>query len=67
MVTVPPIKIDASIIYVQAKGSIYRDLAYDFYVNIYTGTDLTVNSPQLFTGYTIKEALAALERECLAC
>lgn len=53
--TVPPIRIDYDIIYVQAKGSIYRDLAYQFYTNIYTGTDLTLNSSHLFTGYTIRE------------
>ncbi len=53
--TVPPIKIDYDIVYVQAKGSIYRDLSYQFYTNIYTGTDLTQYSSQLFTGYTIRE------------
>ena len=53
--TVPPIKINYDIIYVQAKGSIYRDLAYQFYTNIYTGTDLTQNSSHLFMGHTIIE------------
>lgn len=51
--TVPPIRIDFDIIYVQAKGSIYRDLAYDFFTNIYTGVDLTINSSHLFTDFTI--------------
>jgi hypothetical protein len=53
--TVPPIKIDYDILYVQAKGSIYRDLSYNFFTNIYTGEDLTQNSPQLFTSYTTRE------------
>ena len=53
--TVPPIKIDYDILYVQAKGSIVRDLAYQFYTNIYTGTDITLNSSHLFVGFTIKE------------
>ena len=53
--TVPPIKINYDIIYVQAKGSIYRDLAYQFYTNIYTGTDLTQNSSHLFLNHTIVE------------
>ena len=53
--TVPPIRIDYDIVYVQAKGSIVRDLSYQFYVNIYTGVDLTLNSSQLFTGFMIKE------------
>lgn len=51
--TVPPIKIDFQIIYVQAKGSIYRDLSYNFFTNIYTGEDLTQNSSHLFNGHTI--------------
>ena len=53
--TVPPIKIDYDIIYVQAKGSIYRDLSYNFFTSIYTGADLTVTSSHLFSGFTIKE------------
>jgi hypothetical protein len=53
--TIPPIKIDYDILYVQAKGSIVRDLAYQFYTNIYTGTDITLNSSHLFTGFTLKE------------
>ena len=52
---VPPIPINYDILYVQQKGSIIRDLAYNFFVNIYTGTDLTVLSNQLFTGYQILE------------
>lgn len=53
--TVPPIRIDQSIIHVQAKGSIYRELAYQIYGNMYLGADITVNSSHLFTGYTIVE------------
>jgi hypothetical protein len=43
------------IIYVQAKGSIVRDLAYSYWANIYTGSDLTELSGQLFTGYTLSQ------------
>lgn len=46
--TVPPIVVNYDILYVQAKGSIVRDLSYNFYTNIYTGTDLTVLSNHLF-------------------
>ena len=53
--TVPPIKIDYEILYVQAKGSIYRDLSYNFFTNIYTGIDITQISSQLFTGFSILE------------
>ena len=50
---VPPIVVNYDILYVQAKGSIVRDLAYNFFVNIYTGTDTTVLSNHLFAGYQI--------------
>lgn len=53
--TVPPIQVEFDIIYVQAKGSIVRDLSYNFFVNIYTGTDITIISSHLFTGYQIVE------------
>lgn len=52
---IPPIKIDYDILYVQAKGSIVRDLSYNFFVNIYTGADLTQISSQLFTGFALEE------------
>lgn len=48
-----PLTINYDILYVQEKGSIVRDLAYNFFVNIYTGTDLTVLSGHLFSGYQI--------------
>lgn len=51
--TVPPIAINYDILYVQEKGSIVRDLSYNFFVNIYTGTDMTVLSNHLFDGHTI--------------
>jgi hypothetical protein len=52
---VPPLTINYEIIYVQQKGTIVRDLSYSFYTNIYTGSDLSVLSNHLFTGYTIAE------------
>lgn len=54
--TVPPTRIDYDIVYLQAKGSIWRDLSYNFYANIYTGADLTEISSHLFTGYTTRES-----------
>ena len=51
--TVPPIPINYDILYVQEKGSIVRDLSYNFFVNIYTGTDMTVLSNHLFDGYQV--------------
>lgn len=52
---VPPIVVNYDILYVQAKGSIVRDLAYNFFVNVYTGTDLTVLSNHLFNPHEITE------------
>lgn len=50
---VPPIPINYDILYVQSKNSIVRDLAYNFFANIYTGTDQTILSSHLFNGFTI--------------
>lgn len=51
----PPLVINYDILYVQAKGSIVRDLSYNFFVNIYTGTDVTVLSNHLFNPHTLVE------------
>lgn len=50
---VPPIVINEDIIYVQAKGSIVRDLSYNIYAAIYTGTDVSIRSNHLFFGHSI--------------
>lgn len=52
---VPPIVVNFDIIYVQAKGSYVRDLTFNFYTNIYTGTDISILSSHLFYGYKITE------------
>lgn len=52
---VPPLVINYDVLYVQAKGSIVRDLSYNFYINIYTGADLTALSSHLFFGKKIRE------------
>jgi len=51
----PPIVVNYDILFVQQKGSIVRDLSYNFYVNIYTGTDMTTLSNHLFAGRTLRE------------
>ena len=51
----PPIASSFDILYVQSKGSIVRDLAYNFYTNVYTGADISVLSSHLFYGYQILE------------
>jgi hypothetical protein len=52
---VPPIVVNYDILYVQNKGSIVRDLAYNLYFNIYTGQDISVLSNHLFFGHTIEQ------------
>jgi len=51
----PPITTPTDILYVQAKQSIVRDLAYNFYLNNYLGTDISILSSHLFYGFTLKE------------
>lgn len=50
-----PIVCGSDVVYVQSKGSIVRDLSYNIYANIYTGTDISVLSNHLFLGYQITE------------
>jgi heptaprenylglyceryl phosphate synthase len=55
-----PLVIDNSALYVQARGSQIRDLAYDFAVDDngrtgYRGNDLTVFSAHLVDDYTIRD------------
>lgn len=50
---VPPVVIGATALYVQARGSIVRDLRYDFESDGYQGRDLTIFCPELFEGYSI--------------
>lgn len=52
---VPPIVANYDILFVQNKGSAIRDLAYNIYFNIFTGTDITVTSNHLFFGHEILE------------
>jgi hypothetical protein len=49
----PPLVVNYDILYVQSKGSIVRDLAYNFWMNVYTGTDMSVLAQHLFFGHTV--------------
>jgi hypothetical protein len=51
----PPFVENYDIIFVQAKGSIVRDVFTGSYFNIFVGNDLTELSGQLFTGYTLSQ------------
>ena len=52
---VPPIVVGDMVLMVQEKGSIVRDLGYQFAQNTYKGDDLSVFSEHLFQGREIKE------------
>ena len=50
---VPPLEVDASVVYVQSEGNKVRDLAYKLESDKYSGTDLTVLSEHFFENNTI--------------
>lgn len=51
----PPIVATDDILYVQSKGSIVRDLVFNFNKQVYTGMDISVLSSHLFYGYSLLE------------
>ena len=53
--TVPPIKVNWDILYLQAHGYTVRDLTYQLFFNIYTGTDASWQSSHLLIGHQIAE------------
>jgi hypothetical protein len=52
---VAPIVVNYDIIFVQSKGSIVRDLTFNLYQNIYTGSDISILSSHLFYNHQILE------------
>lgn len=50
-----PIVANYDVLYVQQKGSSVRDLAFNIYFNVFTGTDISIVSSHLFLGYQILE------------
>lgn len=52
---VQPIVANYDILYVQSKGSIVRDLSFNFYTNIFTGEDKTIFSSHLFNFRQIQQ------------
>jgi hypothetical protein len=53
--TIAPLIIGGNALYVQARGSIVRDLGYDYQVDGYRGNDLTIFAAHLVDGYTIAD------------
>lgn len=62
---VRPLVVGNSIVYVQSRGSIIRDLGYQFEVDGYVGNDLTLFSNHLFRGKTIVDWAYAQEPESI--
>ena len=58
---VPPIVVSPNILYVQEKGNTVRDLSYNIYANLYSGTDISILSSHLFFGYSIVDWCFARE------
>lgn len=52
---IAPILVNYNILYVQTKGSIVRDLSYNIYYNIYSGTDITILSNHLFDYHQLQQ------------
>ncbi len=48
-----PLVINANALYVQARGSIIRDLGFDFQADGYRGNDLTIFASHLFDNFTL--------------
>ena len=53
--TIPPIGVGESVLYVQNKGQVVRDLGYDFSQDKYLGNDLTAMASHLVLGKSIEE------------
>lgn len=51
----PPLHINTNLLYTTFKGSIVRDLAYNFYVKVFTGSDRSSLSDHLFFGQVLTE------------
>lgn len=52
---VSPLVIGSTALYVQEKGSVVRDLGYQYSSDSFTGDDLSVRASHYFDGYTITD------------
>lgn len=51
----PPIVANYDILFVESNGSKVRDLAYNIYFNVFTGTDISITASHLFYGFNLTE------------
>lgn len=52
---IPPIVANFDVLFVKSKGSGVQDSTYNFYTNVFTGTDISVIASHLFYGYELLE------------
>ena len=52
---VPPIIANYSVLYPSATGSAIREMTYNIYFQVFSGTDISIYASHLFYGYTITE------------
>lgn len=57
----PPIPIDYDVLFVQAKGSVVRDLQFNFWSQFYQSSEVTTLSNHLFAGHSLREWAYAAE------
>lgn len=57
----PPIPIDYDILFVQSKGSVVRDMQFNFFVQNYQSNEVTTLSNHLFAGHSLREWAWAAE------
>lgn len=50
---VPPVTINATVLYLESNGTRIRDLGYDYSSDTYTGNDLSIMAEHLFNGHQI--------------
>jgi hypothetical protein len=50
-----PLVVGGSAVYVQARGAVVRDLAYEFEANGYRGNELSIFAAHLFEGYALTD------------
>ncbi len=52
---VPPIVANFDVLFVKSKGSGVQDSIYNFYTNVFSGTDISIIASHLFYGYELLE------------
>ena len=51
----PPIVANYDILFVESNDAKVRDLAYNIYFNVFTGTDISITASHLFYGFNLTE------------